>query len=153
MTDPAEPAEPAGPDRWAPLQQTAVRLLEEVEGLAAESGTQLDYLAKRTRSNRRMIRAVAVSLAVDLALSGALCWTALQTRSNERATAAVTRRLDVAQTTTRQRTLCPLYTLLLAGDTPAARAAAPDPAVFDHTVQVIRQGYDALKCATPPSAP
>lgn len=142
------------PDRLTRLAESAAELASDYADLAGASGEQFVFLARRARSNRRMIRALVVSVVLDVVLSAILGWVVVQVRHNEdsnaanqAATSALAHRLDVAQTTTRQKTFCPLYTLLLAGDTPAARAAAKDKAAFDHTVMVIQQGYDALGCA------
>lgn len=144
----AETAEPD--DRvmqlLAELVAVGPALLAELGKLRSDSGTQFVSLARRARSNRRMIWALVVSLTLDLVLTTLLSLTMV--RQN-----ALTHRLDVAQTTTRQKTLCPLYTLFLAGDTPAARAAAKDKSQFDHAYQVIQAGYDALDCSTVVAAP
>lgn len=135
------------PDRLTRLAEAAAALAGDYAELAEASGQQFVFLTRRARSNRRMILGLVVSVALDIVLSVSMILVVVQVRHNEGATAAVTHRLDVAQTTTRQRTLCPLYSLLLASDTPAARAASKDQAVFDHSFAVIREGYAALNCA------
>lgn len=127
-------------DRLGQLIATAEQLLHDVGELSADSGKQFVTLAVKARRNRQLIWVVGASLLLDIVLSVVVAWAVVQVQH-------VTHRLDVAQTTTRQKTLCPLYTLLLASDTPAARTASPDKAQFDHTVQVIRDGYAALDCA------
>lgn len=143
MTAPEPPT-----DRLSRLQETASLLVREVEDLSRESGTQIVSLTKRARSNRRMTWVAIVLVVLAIGLSGGLGWTVFQVRANERATAAVTHRLDVAQTTTRRNTLCPLYGLFLAAKNPKSRAAFPQgPAAYDHAFGVIQQGYAALGCA------
>lgn len=144
------------PDRLTLLAQQASDLAHEYAGLAEASGEQFVSLARRAQVNRRMIWIVTVSLAVDLALSVILSVALVGVVSNERKINALAARLDTSQTTTRKNSLCPLYTLLLAGQTPAARAAAPDKAAYDHAAMVVRDGYDALGCSefvtVPPTA-
>jgi hypothetical protein len=53
----------------------------------------------------------------------------------------------VAQTTQRQKALCPLYQVFLDSKSPEGRAAAPDPLKYDHAFKVIQEGYDALECS------
>lgn len=142
------------PDRLTRLAETAADLAADYAELAEANGDQFVFLTKRARSNRRMIRALAVVLAVVLGLAAALGWVVVQVRHNENAnaanqaaTAALAHRLDVAQTTTRQKTLCPLYSVLLGAENPKARAVFPQgPAAYDHVFEVIKEGYDALEC-------
>lgn len=135
-------------DRLGRLQETANVLVREIDELSRESGTQIVSLTRRARSARRMIWGLSVSVALDIVLSVSMILVVVQVRHNENATAAITHRLDIAQTITRQKTLCPLYGVLLAAENPKARAAFPQgPDAYDHTFAVIREGYDALNCA------
>lgn len=135
------------PDRLARLAQQAADLAHEYAGLAEESGVQIVSLTRRAQLNRRMIWVVAVSVTLDIVLSVVLGVDLVQVSRNDRSIGALTHRLDTSQTTTRKNSLCPLYTLLIASETPAARAAAPDKAAYDHAAAVIRGGYAALDCA------
>jgi hypothetical protein len=122
------------------LVRVGQAVIEEIGALAEDSGNQFVSLAKRARTNRRMIQVVAVSVALDILLSVVigLGWNTLHD---------LTHRLDVSQTTTRQRTLCPLYGLFLASENPRSRAVYPQgPAAYDAAFQVIRDGYAALDC-------
>jgi len=134
------------PDRLARLLALAGELAAEVEELSEDSGNQFVSLARRARSNRRMIWIVAASVLVDVILSVVLTFSLVQVDGNANRIDALTQRLNISQTVTRRDTLCPLYTLLKAGDTKAARDAAPDKAAFDRSVAVIEQGYAALDC-------
>lgn len=143
-------------DRIVALAEQASTLADEYAALAKDNGRELVSLRQRARSNRRLIWGLAVSLAVDLVLSAVLAGALVQVNRNAHRLNQLTARLDTSQTTTRKNSLCPLYTLLIASETDAARAAAPDKAAYDHAVQVIRGGYVALGCsefATVPPVP
>lgn len=144
------------PDRLARLAQTAADLAREYAEMAEANGDQLVVLARRARSNRRLIWVVAASVLLDILMSVALTVSLVQVVGAEHQIRTLTDRLDTQQTVTRRNSLCPLYTLFKASDTPAARAAAPDKGAYDHAQQVIRDGYTALSCAdfvTVPPAP
>lgn len=138
---------PEKADRLTEIAALLPQLIDEVQTLGKDSGEQLVSLADRARSNRRLIVGLAVSVAFDILLSVILLGFGFALHNSNDAIDTLTDRLNTAQTTQRQKALCPLYTLFLAADTPAARAAAKDKAVFDHSFVVVRQGYDALECA------
>jgi hypothetical protein len=168
-TEAVVPPDPGNPEP----EQDVVKLLEqlaaaapqivaELDALSEASGNQFVSLATQSERNGRQIRrtrrltwTLAVSVLLDILLSVSMILVVIQVRHNENAnaanqaaTAALAHRLDVAQTTTRQKTLCPLYGVLLAAKNPKARAVFPQgPAAYDHTFAVIKQGYDALGCA------
>ena len=142
-----------GADHLVALAEQAQVIADQYADLAEANGRELVSLRKRARSNRRMIWAVALSVALDLVLSAVLVVLSLHSASNTHRLNALTARLDTSQTTTRRNSLCPLYTLLKSGETRAARAAAPDKAAYDHAVMVIRDGYTALGCAEFVSSP
>jgi hypothetical protein len=136
---------------WA---QQAAALSQEYVELASASGEQIVSLTERSDANRRLIRRVrrtnrwlVASVAADIVLSVVLGLSLLQVSGNDHRIDQITQRLDVSQTVTRRDTLCPLYTLLKAGETKAARDAAPDKVAFDRSAAVINQGYTALDCA------
>jgi hypothetical protein len=135
------------PDRLTRLSELAMEIMEELEHLAQDSGNQFVSLAKRAQTNRRLITVTIISLIVDVVLSVFLGLGLYQVRANEHDISALTTRLDVSQTVQRQKALCPLYQLFLDMKTPAGRAAAPDPVKYDHSFQVIQDGYDALSCS------
>lgn len=134
-------------DHVVALAEQAQVLAQKYAELAKDNGRELVSLRRRARANRRMIWALSVSLGLDLVLSAVLVVVSLHSASNTDRLNALTHRLDVSQTTTRTKTLCPLYTLLLSTDTLAAREAAPDKTAYAHAVMVIRDGYSALGCS------
>ncbi|MGW6790069.1 hypothetical protein [Streptomyces chartreusis] len=138
--------EPSG-DRLARLTEVGRQILAEIKVLTDEDiGEQFVSLAKLGRTNRRMIWALIISFVLTLTMVGG--WGLALTRIDN-----LTQRLDVAQTDTRAKAWCPLYTLLLESESPEARAAAEDPEAYDHAFDVIRDGYDALHCADFTDAP
>jgi hypothetical protein len=130
-------------------EQLNTRIGELTEG----AGTQFVSLAHRARTNRRMIAALAASVALDVLLSVVLIITLAGVKTNDNRISALTTRLDVSQTVTRQNAFCPLYTVLKGTESAAGRAAAPDKAAYDHAYAVVQQGYDALGCSSFTSAP
>ncbi len=126
-------------DRIPVLVSTATRLMDQVEELAQESGHQLVDLAKRSRTNRHIAVVAIVGLIVDVFLS--LLLIAGYKQLDE-----LTSRLNTAQTTTRQRALCPLYQVFLSSQSDEARKQSPDPESYDQAFKVIRRGYNALHC-------
>lgn len=175
-TEPDVPSDPATvePSVLVLLEQLAAaapQIVAELDALGEESGNQFVSLATRAERDGKQIRrtkrvtwVLVVSVLLDVALSVLAYYLVVQVRHNEnanatnqRVTAALAHRLDVAQTTTRQKTLCPLYGVLLAAKNPKARAVFPQGvAAYDHTFTVIKEGYDALGCAAfvtnPPKA-
>lgn len=134
-------------DRTAQLITLAETLIAEVDELAKDSGTQFVSLAKRAQTNRRMITIVIVGGLLDLVLSVVMIFAMIGIQQNTNRIDALTQRLDTAQTTQRQKALCPLYQIFLDSKSAAGRAAAPDPKKYDHAFVVIQQGYDALECS------
>jgi hypothetical protein len=133
-------------DRLAEIAELLPKLLGEVTELADESGVQFVHLAQRARTNKRMIFWLTISVAFDIALSVLLGFGYGLLNDSNAQISTLTARLNTSQTVQRQRALCPLYTLFLSGDTPKARAAAPDKAKFDESYAVVGQGYAALDC-------
>lgn len=129
------------------LIQEAQDLGREVEQLATASGTQFVSLAVTARQNRRRIWAVAVGGGLLTAVVVAMVFLVIGMQSNTERIDGVTRRLDVSQTATRQKVLCPLYQILKDTGSPEARAAAPDKKLYDHNYKVINDGYNELKCS------
>lgn len=145
MTTEPEPKS-QDPDRLTRLAELASEIVQELEHLSNDSGDQFVSLAKRARTNRQLIIAVIVSVILDVVLSVFLGLAVIQVKHNERQISALTNRLDTSQTVQRQKALCPLYQLFLDSRSAAARAAAPDPVKYDHSFQVIQDGYDVLRC-------
>lgn len=136
------------PDRLNRLTELAVEIIQELENLVTDSGDQFVSLAKRARTNRRLIIVTIASLVLDVVLSVFLALAVIQIGDNDQAISALTNRLDVSQTVQRQKALCPLYQLFLDSESAAGRAAAPDPVKYDHAFVVIRDGYSVLGCET-----
>jgi hypothetical protein len=136
------------PDRLARLADNVAASVAAYSELAEASGDQFVTLARRDRTNRRLIWVMAVSIVLDIALSVVLGLSLIQVADNDHQISQLTNRLDTAQTTTRQKSLCPLYGVLLAAKNEKSRAAFPQgPAAYDNTFKVIQDGYDALSCA------
>jgi hypothetical protein len=172
-TEAVVPPDPVGPEPGvaallAQLAETAPQIVAELDALSEASGNQFVSLATQSERNGRQIRrtkrltwALAASVLLDILLSVTMILVVVQVRHNENAnaanqaaTAALAHRLDVAQTTTRQKTLCPLYSVLLGAQNPKARVIFPQgPAAYDHVFAVIKQGYDALECLAIVTAP
>lgn len=166
-TDAAVPPDPVTPEPsvaslLAQLAETAPKIVAELDALSEDSGNRFVSMATRAERDGRQIRrtkrmawGLLVSVLLDIALSILAYYLVVQVQHNENtsaanqaATAALAHRLDVAQTTTRQKTLCPLYSVLLGAQNPKARAVFPQgPAAYDHVFAVIKQGYDALGCS------
>jgi len=123
------------------------RLLLQIEAFTTEGGKQFVNLAQRARANRRAIWLLGLSILLDLALTAFMIFSQIQISSNEHQIGDLTNRLDTAQTTQRQKALCPLYQLLLDSRSDAARKASPDPKAYDHAFAVIQSGYNALDCS------
>jgi hypothetical protein len=138
---------PENDERLNELIDIGARLLGEIESFTQEGGRQFVSLAQRARTNRRMITVIGVSLLLDVVLTVATVFGWVAVSRNEHRITTLTERLDIAQTVQRQKALCPLYQLLLDSKSAAGRAAAPDPAAYDHAFKVISDGYGVLECS------
>ncbi|MFJ4828384.1 hypothetical protein ACIP79_00360 [Streptomyces sp. NPDC088747] len=138
--------EPIG-DRLTQLIEVARELLEEITELKEEGGEHFVTLTKRARLDRRMIWGLVVSLTLSVTLTAAFGFGLNRVDSNTDGIGELTQRMDVAQTDTRRRAWCPLYSLLLGSKTPQGRAAAEDPRAYDRAFEVIDDGYRALNCS------
>lgn len=139
--------EPESQDRLTRLTELASEIIQELESLVTDSGNQFVSLAKRAQTNRRLIVVTIASLVLDVVLSVFLTLGIVQIKHNEHQISTLTNRLDISQTVQRQKALCPLYQLFLDSESPAGRAAAPDPIKYDHAFVVIRDGYNVLGCS------
>jgi hypothetical protein len=147
VTEPVGGPEPeTAEQRSIRLAAAATALVAELEEFSDDAGVQFVTLAKRAQQNRVLIWIGLVLVALGIGLSVVVGLTVLQVQDNSRTNSELTHRLDVSQTVTRKNTLCPLYILLRAGDTKAARDASKDKAAFDKSYMVINQGYAALNC-------
>lgn len=134
-------------DRLGRLAELAAALVTEVEELSADSGHQFVSLARRAQVNRRLIFFVITGGLLNIAITVVLAFTLIGQVNNTQRIDALTRRLDTAQTTQRQKALCPLYGVFLDSKSAAGRAAAPDPKKYDHAFKVIEDGYKVLECS------
>lgn len=122
-------------------------LLSKVTQLTGDGDKTLLGLSRATRRNRRMIWFIAGLSAVTILLTFLVTGALVIARDNTERLQQVTDRLNISQTVQRQKALCPLYSILLVADTPAARAQAPDKTLYDREFAVIREGYSALECS------
>ncbi len=137
---------PPKEDRQAHLIALATSLISEIDELGTKSGDQFVSLAKRAQTNRRLIFVVIAGGVLDLLLTIVLGFTVTGMVANTNRIDTLTQRLDTAQTTQRQKALCPLYQIFLDSKSPQGRKAAPDPKKYDHAFVVIADGYKALQC-------
>lgn len=128
------------------LIQAASRLTDEAAQLAGDKGAQITRLSRAARQNRLMILGVIGGGILDVVLTIVLAVVGAGVVGNNNRIDGLTQNLQRQQTDQRQRALCPLYGLIREGNTPAARKAAPDKERFDHTVEIITQGYKVLGC-------
>jgi hypothetical protein len=147
-TTPGEsgPGNPNPADRVEELISAARRLSAEAAELAGDKGAQITRLTKTARQNRMMILGVIGGGVLDVVLTIVLAVVGAGVVDNNNRIDSLTSDLQQQQTDQRKRALCPLYGLILEGNTPAAREAAPDKKKFDHTVQIITDGYKVLGC-------
>ena len=134
-------------DDIAALAEAARQLVQKVDGINVKTGDTIVGLGTATKNNRRMILIVAVSVILDLLLTGLVFFGLSGVNDNSQRLSQVTERLDLAQTEGRQKSLCPLYTLLLGAKSDKARAVNPDgPAAYDKAFKVIEEGFNGLHC-------
>lgn len=116
------------------LARVAEELGRKVEGLEEAAKA----IAKRTGRDRRVLHWAVAGVCLDIALSIAMVFTAVELRGEQ-----------ARQNETRVKVLCPLYEVFLQTDTPQRRAATPpeDLKRYDHAIAVVRQGAETLDCA------
>lgn len=134
------------PDRLEELITVGTRLVEEIQSLSRDAGVQFTDLAKRARTNRRLIRIIGASVVINLIFTVAVAVGIVLVVHNDHRISGLTDRLDTLQTVQRQKALCPLYQLFLDQKSAAGRAAAPDKQAYDHAFVVINSGYQVLGC-------
>jgi len=122
------------------LAEAAKDLAGMVAALDREATNRQVVLAKQTKRNRSMIWWLIVlgAILVAVAVLAGFAYSGVVSNTN---------RLNTSETVGRQKALCPLYQLLIDGNTTKARAVSPDKAVYDRTYKVINEGYDALNCS------
>lgn len=133
-------------DQWAELSAIASQLSRDQASLSDKQIKHVGALAKYSRKTRKISYALFVSILIDVLLTVALTVIGFQVSGN-------TDDIQRSQTTTRQRVLCPLYTIFIQSQSEKGRKAAPDPKKYDEAFRVIREGYRTLNCVAVPSNP
>lgn len=132
-------------------------LVDAVSKLPPEMFANIAHLQDDNRTNRKLIKWVTTGVCLVSVLLIIVSVAFIGQVHNTQKIDHLTQRLNAAQTTQRAKVLCPLYGVLLASNTPAARDNAPDKEAYDHAFVVIQQGYDTLDCANvvggPPTPP
>jgi hypothetical protein len=144
MTDPNEGAPPKDPTER--LVELATELGQELDRIGDRSGKQFVSLARTAQVNRRLIWGVILGGCLDVILTVVLIFVGTGVASNTSRIDALTHRLDADNTVQRRRALCPLYGVFKDSKSARGRAAAPDPAKYDHAFEVIDEGYKVLGC-------
>jgi hypothetical protein len=132
------------------LTNAALALTEQVSALNKEATATLGNLTTNVRKTKRIMKALFVSLIVDVCLT--LLGGVLVIRQNDTINnvQALTDRINTAQSTTRKDNFCPLYQAFL-----DAREFAPvptDPAAVAFQEKVyakFQERYDAIGCVPP----
>jgi hypothetical protein len=123
-------------EKLAELTAAAEQIVESVNALNKDAGGQLISLAVTAKRNRLMIWGLAISLLLDVLLTGFVV--------------SLTFRVNETQQVTRSQVLCPLYQQFVNADTPKARELArrngQDLEARDKAFRVIRESYDVLDC-------
>ncbi len=123
-------------DKIAELVEAAGTLAAITDNLNSQTGGQLVNLGVLGKRNRRMIWALAVSLALDIFLTLFVV--------------NLTVKVDESQKLTRSQVLCPLYQQFVNADTPKARTFAiktgQDLKARDEAFAVIHHSYNVLHC-------
>lgn len=116
------------------LSKRAAELADQVEGLRL-AVEQLD--ARTTRAERASTRTAtaAVILFILVALAG---WNVYQQRETADRLESLT-----------QRSLCPVFGLVLGGFNPETRPAGEARTQYIETFDVMRGAYDELRCTAP----
>jgi hypothetical protein len=129
----------------AQLTNVATELTVQISRLNRQYADQMVKLAEQQQKNRRVNRALILLAAIKVTVIIALVVTMFQLN-------AITDRLDMAQTTNRQKGLCPLYTVFYElTNTPeerkAGKARSANPESYDWAVATIHEGYRNMQCA------
>ena len=137
---------PRTPDRLAELTALANGILTEIGRLTDDSGRQLTTLTTRSRTDRRMILMLVAGGVLDVILTVVLGIVGAGVISNNERLDQFSRNLAAQQTDQRRRALCPLYGILSDARSAEGRAEAQDKGKYDHSFEVIEEGYLALGC-------
>jgi hypothetical protein len=145
---------PAGGTDAQLIAAAAGRVSDSAGSLVGEVAAlrqQLAVTEERRRRGALALWLVSAGFALDIALTITMAFVVAGLVHTNRAVQQSLAQNYVTtqqQAQTRVRVLCPLYTLLLASVDPAKRTALPPTQrlVYDHTVQVIKDGYLTLGC-------
>lgn len=129
------------------LTNAALELVDSVEQLNRESGSQIVGLTKRQATSRKIIIWLIVSLVVDLFLTVALAVGYVYLDRTAHQAEATASQLKYNSTVQRQKALCPLYQLFLDSKSPEGRKRSLDPEKYDQAFVTIEEGYKVLKCS------
>jgi hypothetical protein len=129
------------------LIEQAGDLIREVSALNRDSGKQILDLAYASRSNRRMIWALAVSFALDVILTILIGFGFQQVSSNNDDIQRLAGRVEARQEIQRSAALCPLYEIFLsAEDRPPPNLTEAQKKERVESFRVLHRSYDALEC-------
>lgn len=135
--------EPESLQKAATDLRDAVRALQATVQEANNVRSELDTLLESSSTNRKLIRIVAVAAVVNLVIIVTIIVIGFNLN------AVIQRQQNIMQVQ-RDSALCPLYGILLEGNTPEAREAwirnGRDVVYRDKAFRVIRQSYEALGC-------
>lgn len=123
------------------LAQSAAELTKSVKLLT----DAVSKLMARTERSERAILLTIVTLVIDVVLTvvvGASIWG--QFATNTKVDAALRQ-----QEITTNQVLCPLYAVFIGSYNPESRAPGTDRETYESNFQVIREGYEILRCTTP----
>ncbi|QES45279.1 hypothetical protein DEJ49_33615 [Streptomyces venezuelae] len=134
------------PEPLKRLTELATQLIEETKALSGESGKEFAKVSRRMRRTDRTVVLLIGSMLLDVAFTVLMGFGYVRVDGNTDRIDELTHRLDVSQSDTRQKALCPLYQLFRDSKSAAGRKAAPDPKAYDHAFEVIEDGYRVLDC-------
>lgn len=136
-------------NEMAALTQAAQELITQINALHADSGEVVVEIARRTRTNTRLIRFVIAGFVLDVVLTVVATVGVVALQRNSHRVDQVTARLDVAQTTQRAKVLCPLYEVFLESEPFTPPGQTPEQATARaEAFKVIHAGYGTLDCRT-----
>jgi hypothetical protein len=125
------------------LNRLASELITRLDVLTGGTADQLVNLSVTARRNRRMIWALALSMALDLVLTVAVTIGFVAIGNNQQT-------IQNVRTAERRDALCPLYQQFINADTAQQRETArkngQDLEKRDEAFRVIRKGYETLNC-------
>lgn len=129
------------------LNEQAKGLITEISKLNEETGNQISGVSKRLTRNQKIMWLLVATLLLTVITTVVLAFTVASTRENTEKVDAITTRLDIQQTVTRQKVLCPLYQIFVDSRSEQARKTYPrGPEEYDRIFNIIQTSYDTIKC-------